>query len=207
MCGKKRRAHVGCSPTSASCAVICQCCIVADADGAEAGQIVPISYFSQPSGPCHKSWPSRQELELHTDIEQLHRRLHAGGLACAAHAVATNSMFGTRLCAQEAGDQIDIHSQAANGQRGHINFDMVARKMGTRSRDQCLDKWYRQLAPSMLEQGMPQPCTSCRAESVSTLLVGVCPVCAWQLGCQHWTLHWEDLRHERQPWSWIMTAL
>ena len=56
---------------------------------------------------------------------------------------------------QEAGEAIDIHSQATNGQRGHINFDVVARKMGTRTRGQCLDKWYRQLAPSMLEQGKP----------------------------------------------------
>ena len=34
-----------------------------------------------------------------------------------------------------------------------VNWDVVAHKVGTRSRVQCMDKWYRNLAPSMITQG------------------------------------------------------
>ena len=34
-----------------------------------------------------------------------------------------------------------------------VDWKFIASKVGTRSRTQCMDKWYRMLAPSMVSQG------------------------------------------------------
>ena len=38
-----------------------------------------------------------------------------------------------------------------------IDWVLVAQKVGTRTRTQCMDKWYNSLAPSMVSQGMSNP--------------------------------------------------
>lgn len=40
-----------------------------------------------------------------------------------------------------------------------VDWKAVALKVGTRSRVQCMIKWYRHLAPSMVTQGTPLPPT------------------------------------------------
>ena len=39
-----------------------------------------------------------------------------------------------------------------------IDWGLVSRKVGSRSQVQCLEKWYSQLCPSMVERGEPGGC-------------------------------------------------
>ena len=49
-----------------------------------------------------------------------------------------------------------------------IDWPLVAEKVPTRNRTQCMDKWYRRLAPSMVARGVlsPTPHNPCHLHSV-----------------------------------------